>query len=360
MPLIPFDYMAWAKAHQGRYAYDLSVSGMAPPEGDLFTLDPSCLTLQGVSAALRAQVKQAIARMYGVAEPRVLLAAGTSETNFLVYGALLAPGDAVLVEAPTYQALARLGSVFGARTLSFARRIEQDCALDLGAMKQAWQPGVKLVALTSPHNPSGFAATREALAELGGWLESADAYALVDEVYRDFDPHPPPVAQAIHPRLITTASLTKVYGLGGLRAGWALMPEALVTQAEQLFDFMAVNPAATMLNLALSTFAALPRLRARAIQRAQENRARVAAWLAASRCFTGNLPPHGIIALLRLPGGMDDRALVHDLAERHQVLAAPGAFFGLPGTIRIAYGMAPDRLAEALARLEAGTRAFRA
>ncbi|OFZ68085.1 MAG: hypothetical protein A2Z01_05490 [Betaproteobacteria bacterium RBG_16_58_11] len=192
---------------------------------------------------------------------------------------------------------------------------------------------------------------------LGDWLDAIDAYAVVDEVYRDFDPNPPPVAQALHPRLITTASLTKVYGLGSLRAGWALMPEALVTKAEQRYDFMAVNPATTLLNLALSAFPKLAPLRARAIQRAQQNRDLVASWLSDSTCFSVQLPAHGIIALLQLPPGADDLALTRYLAEK-QVLVAPGAYFGAPGTLRLAYGMEPARLGEALERLEAGAREY--
>jgi aspartate/methionine/tyrosine aminotransferase len=358
MDFLPFEYMAWAKSHQGRYAFDLSVSGMAPPDADLFPLDPQCLTLQGVSAELRQQLKLAIAHEYGVAASQVLLAAGTSEANYLVCGTLLSPGDGVLVETPAYQALMRLPGVFGAHAISFARRPDQRYALSVEAVQTAWRPGVKLVALTSPHNPSGFVASPEALLALGEWLETVDAYAVVDEVYRDFDPNPPPVAQARHPRLITTASLTKVYGLGSLRAGWALMPEALVTKAEQRYDFMAVNPATTMLNLTLSAFPKLALLRARAIQLSQQNRAQLAAWLSDSKHFSAQLPAHGIIALLQLPPGADDVALAQYLAQEKQVLVAPGAYFGAPGMLRIACGMATARLAEALESLEIGARAY--
>lgn len=358
MSFLPFDYMAWAKALQGRYAFDLSVSGMPPPGEDLFSLDPQCLTLQGVSAALRLQVKHTIAQAYGVSAAQVLLAEGTSEANFQVFGALLSPGDCVLVESPAYQALSRLPSLFGAQAIPFVRRADQSYALSLTAIQQAWRPGVKLVALTSPHNPSGFAARADELLALGVWLATVDAYAVVDEVYRDFDPHPAPVGQALHPRLITTASLTKVYGLGSLRAGWALMPEALVARAEQRYDFMAVNPATTMLNLVLSAFTQLAPLRERAIQRAQQNRALVAQFLSESAYFSAQPPEHGIIALLQLPTGADDRALTAHLIKEKQLLVTPGYYFEAAGTIRIAYGMEPARLTEALSHLEAGARSW--
>lgn len=346
-----FDYMAWAKAHQGRYRHDLSVSGMPPPEASLLELDPAVLTLAGVTGELRAGLRAAIAREYGVGDAQVVLAAGTSEANFLAYALCLQPGDAVLAETPVYQVLTRMGRLFGAETFSFARSVEDGYALDMGRIKAAWRPNVKLVAITTPHNPTGFTASIESLRELGEWLERHDAYAVVDEVYRDFIASPPPVAQAIHPRLITTASLTKVYGLGALRAGWALMPEALARRAEQLYDYMAVNPAAIPWRLALAAFSRLPTLRTHALQRAAENRVHLARWLASTDALAGPLPPDGIVALLRMRPASDAMAWHEKCRVEHELLITPGDFFDAPGWLRVAYGAPPPVFAEALACL---------
>ena len=359
MNFLPLDYLAWARAHQGNYPYDLSVSGMSVPPPEVFTPDASCISLQAMSADLRLQVKRAIAQTYAVDASQVLLASGTSEANFLVYGALLSPGDALLVETPTYQPMSHLASVFGARALSFARDAERDFAFDLQALRRPWTPEVKLVALTSPHNPSGFSLSEENLRELGAWLESVDAYAVVDEVYRDFNPQAGPVAQAVHPRLITTASLTKVYGLGSLRAGWALLPPELVARAEQLYLYMAAAPATTVLRMQLQGLAVAPQLRARNIARAAENRALLDAWLKTSQCFSASLPPHGIVAVMQWRAGGDDQALTRYLAERSGVLLAPGSFFGLPGKLRIAYGMESAGLSRALDLLETTALSYR-
>lgn len=354
----PFDYMSWTQARQGRYTHDLSVSGMAPPPSDVFSIDPACMTLTGVTPELRIRVKEAIAYEYGVDASHVLLSMGTSEANFLTYGVFLTAGDAVLVETPAYQALSRLPSVFGVHTLPLARDLRDQFKVTIEMFRQAWQPRVKLVVLTSPHNPSGFALERALLEPLGEWLERQDAYAIIDEVYRDFDPNPGPVAHAIHPRLITTGSLTKVYGLGSLRAGWSLMPPEWVVRAERLYNFMAVNPSTTMLNMELAAFPALPQLRARTIARAAENREIVARWLARSDHFKGELPPRGIIALLTLPEGTQDVEFVRWLSERKNVAVVPGSYFGAPGRVRIAYGTEPNRLTTALAQLEQGAREF--
>jgi aspartate/methionine/tyrosine aminotransferase len=345
-----FDYMAWARRHQGTAAFDLSVSGMPAPRPELFPLDPAWLSLEG-AGELRGALKARIAASYGVAAENVLLAAGTSEANFLVCGALLQPGDRVLAERPGYQGLTRLPTVFGATVDRFERDPDAEWAMDPERVAGAWRPGTRLLLLTTPHNPTGAVTPPAVLQALGDWLAERDAYALVDEVYRDFLPDAAPVAQALHPRLITTASLTKVYGLGALRAGWALAPREIVARAEQLYDFMGVNPPTTLLHAALAAFDARPALMERAWARAAENRAQLARLLGETPPLAGLLPPHGIVALLRLPGGQDAIEFVERLRVEQDTQLVPGDFFDAPGRVRVAYGGAPAEVAAALSRL---------
>lgn len=343
-----FDYMAWAKRYQGSVAFDLSVSGMPAPPADLFALDARWLSLQGATADLRGALKARIAATYDVAAENVLLAAGTSEVNFLACGALLKPGDRVLAESPGYQGLTRLPTVFGAAVDRFERDPDAGWAIDPERIARAWRPNTRLLVLTTPHNPTGAVTPPEVLQALGAWLAERDAYAVVDEVYRDFLPDAAPVAQALHPRLITTASLTKVYGLGALRAGWALAPREIVARAEQLYDFMGVNPPTTMLRAALGAFEARPALMERAWGRAAENRAQIARLLSETPSLSGLLPLHGIVALLKLPDRLDANAFVERLRADYDTQMVPGDFFDAPGRVRIAYGGAPADVAAAL------------
>jgi aspartate/methionine/tyrosine aminotransferase len=348
MQFLPFDYMAWAKRYQGSVRIDLSASGMPPPSPELFPLDPNWLSLKGATPELRGALKSRIAQTYGVAAENVLLAAGTSEANFLVCGALLEPGDGVLVERPAYQALTCLPTVFGARVERFPRVPEVDWAIDLERIASAWRPDTRLLLLSTPHNPTGVATPSAQLAALGDWLQARDAYALVDEVYRDFVPDAGPVAQALHPRLITTASLTKVYGLSALRAGWALAPPEIVRRAEQLYDLMAVNPPTASLHAALAAFEARPGLLAHAWERAAANREQLTCFLNELPDLACSLPHQGIIALLQLPANKSATALIEQMRVECDTLAVPGDFFEAPGWIRLAYGAEPAIVAEGL------------
>lgn len=359
MDFLAFDYMAWARRYQGEVAFDLSVSGMPAPPPEVFPLDPAWLSLRGASAELRGELKARIAAAYGVAEQNVLLAAGTSEANFLVCGALLKPGDRVLAERPGYQGLTHLPTVFGAAVDCFERDPHRAWAIDPERIARAWRAGTRLLLLTTPHNPTGAVTPPEVLQALGAFLAERDAYAVVDEVYRDFLPDAAPVAQALHPRLITTASLTKVYGLGALRAGWALAPREVVARSEQLYDFMGVNPPTTMLHAALAAFEARSALMERAWERAAENRAQMARLLAEAPSLSGLLPQHGIVALFKLPDALDANECVERLRADHDTQIVPGDFFDAPGWVRIAYGGAPDVVAAALPKLRGSIDAMR-
>ena len=121
---------------------------------------------------------------------------------------------------------------------------------------------------------------------------------------------------------------------------------------------MAGNPATTSLHLVLQGLVAVPQILPLSLQRAAENRAVLVDWLNHSSCFSADLPPHGIIAALNWREGGDDRALVQHLAQSVGVLLAPGAYFGMPGKLRIAYGLPSERLKAALALLEKGAQAY--
>jgi aspartate/methionine/tyrosine aminotransferase len=354
MKFSPFAYMSWAKARFPRPRFDLAVSGMAPPGPDLLPLDDSLLTLHGVSPVQHRGLREDIARTYGVSQQQVLLANGTSEANYLVAALLLSPGDRVLVETPAYEVLGNIGALFGAETGSFSRYADDGFAFRAARVVEAWQPATRLVILTTPHNPSGACASAEELAALGAHLDRHDAYALVDEVYRDFQAAPGPVAAVLHPRLITTASLTKVYGLGAIRVGWALAPADLVARGYQYYDYMGVNQPTISLCIAQAGLARLEMLRHHALHRARENAVLVQRFLDNSSHFAGTLPEAGIIAFLRATPAIDTRHFAEWLCDHYQTLVAPGDFFGLPGFVRLGFGGAAPDVEEGLRRLEAG------
>src|SRR4051812_48708280 len=152
---------------------------------------------------------EAIAARYRVDADRVTPAGGTSGANFLVYAALLEPGDEILVERPGYDPLLGAARMFGARTVRFERRFEDGFALDPDRVRQAMTPRTKAIVITTPHNPTGVAADAAALDEIGRIAERAGAHVVVDEVYKDVTGDSSPTAANRGDVFITTSSLTK-------------------------------------------------------------------------------------------------------------------------------------------------------
>lgn len=180
------------------------------------------------------------------------------------------------------------------------------------------------------------------LAEVGGVL-------LVDEVYRDFLPGPPGTARSLGGNVVTVSSLTKVYGLSRLRAGWVLAPAQVVLRMQAIRDVMeAVDPAPVvpLIRAALDQ-ADLLRDRARETARAVHA-------VAERHADRLDFAPAdgGITRWVRLPGGLDGEQVARELLSQHGVAVVPGAFFGVPGALRVGSG-SPEGMERGLAALAA-------
>jgi aspartate/methionine/tyrosine aminotransferase len=286
-------------------------------------------------------LREVLAELHAASPERVLIAGGTSMANHLIAAALLSPGDRVLIEAPTYEPLARTLEYLGARLETFPRAWPARFQPDPADVERAVD-GAKLVALTNLHNPTGVAIEPERLAAIAAATARAGATLLVDEVYLDFLPSPPHPPPGEH--VVVTASLTKVYGLSGLRMGWAVGPRALIDRAWQFKDLMSVLDPYPMEALAERVLRARDTFRAPVLEHARQGRELFAAWARAE-----GFP-------VVEPEGLDAHRLNDHLAAHHDTRVVPGDFFGLPGFVRVGFGGDRDVLREGLRRLARGVR----
>ena len=177
-------YMEWAKTRPAA-TFDLAGSNIrACSIGDLPGA-AAALALEGHNEEGYAPLIESIADRYGVEPEQVTTAQGTSGANFLVCAALLEPGDEVLVETPGYDPLFAAPRLVGAQVNHFERDFAGGFTLDPDRVRRAITPRTRLIIVTSPHNPSGVVATREALEEIGWLAQANNAHVLIDEVYLD-------------------------------------------------------------------------------------------------------------------------------------------------------------------------------
>jgi len=340
-PLAP--YLLWAKTRKAA-AIDLAGSNLLPVPIDDLPGAREAVDIATPNDNGYAPVINAISAHYAVDSSRVVAATGCSGANFLVMAALVGAGDDVLVERPAYDPLIGAARLMGANVIRFERRFEDGFCVDREAVARAMTPRTRLIVVTTPHTPSGVAmdiATLDALASLAA---SARAHVLVDEVYLDAAclVADRPVAARSAARgdgpVIVTSSLTKSYGLAGLRAGWAIAPPAVaerLRRARDVIDNASSGPADRLTAVA---WAALPRLQARTRALLGAGVADARAFFAAHPEFELPEPPSCSVVFPRLRGVADAGAFVQRLLDERGIAVAPGHFFEAPAHFRINLG----------------------
>ncbi len=334
-------YVRWSKA-QPAAAFDLSGSSVLACPLDDLELPPGVLSLSGSNEDGFPPLRQAIADRYGVAEARVATATGTSGANFLVCAALLQPGDDVLVERPAYDPLLAVPRPARCGGHQIRARVHDGYALDPDRVRRALTPRTRLIVLTVPHNPTGAAASHEALAEIGRIAEAAGALVLVDEVYLDAWGTGLPPAATRADVFISTSSLTKSYGLGSLRCGWSLSAPAIAERIRRARDVVDSNSSVLTERVAAAAFGRLDALGARARHLLDENHQafRDILGTAADLEFAG--PAAGTVTFPRLREAADSSRFCARLRAERATAVVPGQFFEAPAHFRIGLGGAPQ------------------
>ena len=237
-------YMEFAKLRSAA-TYNLATSGiMGYPLAELpVTLED--LEINGPTLYGYAPLLERLAIRNGVTTDCVTAAAGTSMANHLALAATLAPGDEALVEHPTYELLVSTLDYLGVGVRYFERRMEDDFRVDPAELERNITPKTRLIVLTNLHNPTGgLHRRRPRYNAVGDVARKHGARVLVDEVYLEamYEQRPRP---AIHlgEHFLVTSSLTKAFGLSGLRCGWVLASPELTNRMRHINDLYGVNAA---------------------------------------------------------------------------------------------------------------------
>lgn len=334
-------YLDWAKRrHTGKpITLDLSNSGMPAPDRSWLGLSMDHVDLLVDNGFGYPPLRKAVARRFGVDPDRVLLGPGTAGTNFLVCAVLCKPGDKVIVERPAYEPLYRRIEALGCEVVWLDRHYNEGFALQPERLRSLLASSdAKAVIVTNLHNPTGVYAPEATIDACANVAAEANAHLLVDEVYLEYlETDIPPAAATRHPHVISTSSLTKAYGLGGLRCGWAIAPAEVVTQAlalRNVLDGCGVSPADT---LALHCHDQLEKLRNYTWEHVRTTRPLVDAWIASRPELDWVAPDAGVIGFPRLSSGLDASVVAQTLRSEHGLLIVPGSFFGMPSHFRLAW-----------------------
>jgi len=351
-------YMEFSKL-KSTAKYNLATSGVLNcPLAELdFRVED--LDLHGSNSYGYPPLLEAIAKMKGVTPEWVVRADGTSMANHLALAALFAPGDEVLIEEPTYELILSTALYLGAKVKRFRRRVEDNYALDPEEVAKHLTPQTRLIVLTNMHNPSSVLASEASLRAIGELANSVGARVLVDEVYLEALHHPP-VASSIHygKQFVVTSSLTKAYGLSGLRCGWILAEPELAERIWRLNDVFSATPVYLAEQLSVLAIAQLDKLSRRADALLDANRKALVETLGSHPAIELTIPPLGTTVFPRLIQG-DVAGFCDFLREKYETSVVPGVYFERPEHFRVGIPGEIEMTREGLSRLAAALHEWR-
>lgn len=305
-------------------------------------------------------LREVIAGQYagtGFGADDVLVTIGASEANAALVDVLCGPGDRVVVMEPGYRQVWGLARNAGCDVRGFPLVDAEGWRPDLDLLDELAVPGTKVIYVCNPNNPTGYILTAEEMDQIVAIAERSGAWLIADEVYQgsEHDPDAPtPTFLGRSERVVAVNSMSKSYGLSGLRIGWAVGPRALIRQLWRRHEYMAI--ATGRLDNVLAELALTEPVRSQVLQR---NRAAVErgwkvmeAWAHEHRdVIVLNRPAATPLAFPQLRTALNSVEACDLLRKEASVLVCPGVYFGGEGYFRLNFGFGIDYVTEALAAM---------
>ncbi|MEM7730358.1 MAG: aminotransferase class I/II-fold pyridoxal phosphate-dependent enzyme [Pseudomonadota bacterium] len=304
-------------------------------------------------------LREKIAALYPGAGPEnVLVTVGATEANTLAAQTLLRPGDALVRFRPTYEQLPGNALNLGHEVRCVDLLPDQDWAVDHDALRRAAK-GARAIHVVNPNNPTGRILSAEDRAAIIDAAQDNDAWIIADEVYAGTEraaDAPTPSFWGEAERVVAINSMSKAYGLPGLRLGWMVAPPEIVEAAWRRHEYAAI--AASMMSMRLADAALAPQARERLTARARTLIRRgfetLAEHLALRPEVFSVVPPQAsAMSFVRFDLPISSVELSRRLLAGADVLVIPGAHFGLEDRFRFSSALPEDHLREGLARLDA-------
>ena len=365
MYIEPFKVEMWMNEWETRCTYNLAETCVASitieellalsggSADDLSGLLSMKLTYGDIEGSPR--LRTAIANLYAnqCAED-ITVTHGTIAANMLVHKAIVEPDDHVLSIVPTYQQHYSIPKSIQADVTTLALREEDGFLPNLEALKASVKPNTKLIAFTNPNNPTGALIERPMLEDMADIADSVGAYLLCDEVYRGTaqvgDGMSPSIVD-LYSKGISTAGMSKVFSLAGLRVGWVIAPQEVREQVLIHRDYDTISVGMINDHFAAIALEHADKVLARSHEITRGNLALLEAWIAKEPKVSWVKPRAGTTAMLKLNIPVTAREFCIDLVTKTGVMLTPGDAFDMEGYARIGFANDKQTLTEGLAAL---------
>jgi hypothetical protein len=345
--------------------YNLSESGVHPVLLSELLADDSDLIEHLLSTDLNyphvngiPELRQHIANLYdGATADNVLVTVGAIEANYISVRTLLSAGDEIVMMLPNYMQIWGIAKNHGYRLNAFHLREDRGWAPDLSELESVLTPRTKLIAVCNPNNPTGYILSASEMDEIVTLAERSGAWVLADEVYRGanrLSDEENPSFYGRYDKVLAMGSMSKAYGLPGLRIGWVVGPVDTIDDIWARHEYTTIS--ATMLSNKLAAIALSPEVRPRLLHRTRDYIRKgypiLQEWMEnQADTFAFTPPDAAAITFVRYHLDINSTKLAERLREEKSVLIVPGDHFGMDHFLRISFGLPHDYLIAALNRI---------
>jgi aspartate/methionine/tyrosine aminotransferase len=358
----PFAMERWQSTYENRVEFNLSESGVHPLTlRELLDLSGQANlddTLLGYGQSNGSDLLRA--RVAGLhrncSDESVVATNGSAEANFIALWEVAEPGTEIAIVVPTYMQTYGLAQNFGVTVREIWLHEEAGWQPDPDEIQAAITERTRAIVVTNPNNPTGAIMNSAGRAAIVSAAQRVGAWIIADEVYSGAEVNgvETPSFFEQYDRVIATGSLSKAYGLPGLRVGWAVAPPEMAARLWARKDYMTISPGE--LTDRIACIALDPAVRPRILERTrsylQTGLAIIEPWMDSTGIFSGHSPQAGAICYARYSIPINSSELAEKLRAEQSVLIVPGDQFAMDGYVRIGFGNPASDLKTALGRFE--------
>jgi len=343
----------WFDRYQYEVDYDIGESGIKYANLEKLGIRIGDLDLRYGYHTGSPELRQLISELYEDVSPeQIAVTTGSSESNFALIASLVGDSDHMIVEHPNYCSLYEVPRSLDRSHDLFPLSFEEGFVPDISRLSSLVRSNTKLITLTHPNNPTGSVIQERQLQEIARLAERNHAYLLHDETYRELSfEKPPPAAVELGDHAISMTTMSKAYGLPGIRIGWVAGPRDIVEAVRK------VREQITICNNSVGEAIACAALRRRDVllRRARESVKRnfqtLKGWMNAQRTLEWIEPRGGVVAFPRLKSGQDTEELCRLLVTKYRTFTIPGYCFEMKQHVRVGFGGRASELKAGLERL---------
>ena len=353
---LTFDRMPleiWFDEYQFEVDYEIGESGTKFLTVKELDIDLNNVELRYGYHVGHPSLRKEIAKLYGGNNlDNVAVTTGASEANFAIIAHLVGPKDHIIVEHPTYPSLYQVARSLGRDLTLFKLDWDNEFRPDMDKLRKLVKSNTKLISLTHPNNPTGSVITEAEIREAIEIAEDAGAYLMLDETYRNlmFDT-PPPLAASMSPNAISLTSMSKTWGLPGIRIGWAVADRPIIEA------IIAVREQITICNSAIGEAIAKEVLHKKdevlaiIMKAVRTNFKIVKDWMDSQDWLEWIEPKSGVIGAPRLRKGGSTDELCELLVTKYRTFTVPGSRMEMDGYFRLGFGGEQEELVKGLKQL---------